>query len=296
MLEVRGIEFVDGNGVIILRIGSSPSAPHGVGPNAYVRRGSNSEPLTMRDMQSMFYERRTRLERISQLARDQSIRADAIANNWRSGLLIHTDSNQAVDNSTGLAFHLSLISSEDLGIDNLPDLIRAKRQKSPAPNLNSIVDFPSWTDQWKRGYRSISRTSGYSRNLSNIEISAVGVITISNVNVDNKFHPAWYSKIIVQAFLLAEWLRRWRGRPDIEFILHGKFEKVGDPPIPSHNGTYETWISIPWQSASIDPYSIASRAGFPTAHDVIEREIWNLFAAERDSGLVLKWDELFESV
>jgi len=297
MLEVRGIESVDGSGVIILRVGSSPSAPHGVGrpPNAYVRRGSNSEPLTMRDMQSMFYERRTRLERISQVARDQSVRADAIANDWRQGFLMHQDSNQVIDNSSGLALHLSLISSEELGIDNLPDLTKAKRLKSPAPDLNSIVEFPSWTNLWKRGYRSISHSAGYSRNLSNVEIRADGVITVSSVNADNRFHPDWYSKIIVQALLLAEWLRRWRGRPDVEFILHGKFEKVGNPAVLSHNGSFETLISIPWQSASIGPYSIASRAEFPSTHDVIERELWNLFGADRDRGLVLNWNELFES-
>src|SRR5258708_23207355 len=113
MVEVRGIESLDGNGLIILRVGSSPSAPHGLGrpPNAYVRRGSNSEPLTMRDMQSMFYERRTRLERVSQIVREQSARAEGIANDWALGKLMQPESNQIIDNTNGLAFQLSLISS-----------------------------------------------------------------------------------------------------------------------------------------------------------------------------------------
>lgn len=68
MLEVRGIPSsnASGDGVVMIRIGSSPSAPHGFGvpPATYVRHGSEAAPLSMRELQSMFFERRTRLERI----------------------------------------------------------------------------------------------------------------------------------------------------------------------------------------------------------------------------------------
>ena len=57
MIEVRGIVAEASRGVLLIRVGSSPSAPHGFGrPSAaYVRRGSNAEPLTMRDLQSIFF-------------------------------------------------------------------------------------------------------------------------------------------------------------------------------------------------------------------------------------------------
>ena len=293
MLELRALESEDGNGVVVVRVGASSSAPHGVGrpPNAYVRRGNNSEPLTMRDMQSMFYERRSRLERISQIGIDQSVRAKEVANNWRTGSLLQPDARQVMENSGGLAFHLSLISSEDFGIDNLPDVIKAKPRRVPVLDLNSLVDLPAWTNQWKRGYRSISHSGGYSNNLSNVEIRADGLITISLVRADSRFHPAWYSAIIAQGLVLAEWLRRSQARPDIEFILLGSFEKIGNPAVPSYNGLFETFVSIPWQSASIGPYSVTTSGEFLSIHDVVERELWDLFGSDRKSPLSINWNE-----
>jgi hypothetical protein len=210
------------------------------------------------------------------------------------GQLIDPQSNQIVDNSNGLAFHISLISSEDMAIDNLPDQIRAKREKSPVPSLNGGADFPQWSTEWRRGYRSVSYSSGYSRKLS-VQIRADGLITISLVKADNRFHPACYSSVIAQGLMLAEWLRRWRGRPDIEFVLHGNFHKIGNPAVPTKFDGFESWVGIPWESAPIGPYSIASRNEFPVAHDIIERELWNLFGATRDRGLELNWDELFKA-
>jgi Putative DNA-binding domain len=55
-----------GEGLVVIRVGGSTQAPHGVGrpPEAYVRRGSAKEPLTMRDLHNLFWESRTRRERI----------------------------------------------------------------------------------------------------------------------------------------------------------------------------------------------------------------------------------------
>jgi predicted HTH transcriptional regulator len=67
MLDVRGVDSsATGEGVVLIRVLSSPSAPHGYGtpPLAYVRHGSESRPLSMRELQSTFFERRTRLERV----------------------------------------------------------------------------------------------------------------------------------------------------------------------------------------------------------------------------------------
>jgi hypothetical protein len=296
MLEARGVEFADGSGVIVVRVGSSPSAPHGFGrpSNAYVRRGSYSEPLTMRDLQSVFYERRTRLERIAGIAEEQSSLAIAKTNEWRTGTLRVPDLNQPLDRSSGLLFQLSLISSEDLGIDNLPDRFCLKPMRFPQQASNNLVDIPQWTNQWTRGYRSVSHSSGYSTKLSNVSLRADGVITILLVKSDTKFHPAWFSGIIAQSFFMAEWIRRWLGRPDVEFMVEGKFEKSGDPAIPRSNGHFETWASIPWESAAIGPYSLTSRSNFPAIHDVIEREVWDLFGSVRGAPLKINWDHELE--
>ncbi|MGY4433957.1 hypothetical protein ACVWWO_006434 [Bradyrhizobium sp. F1.13.1] len=293
MLEPRGIELADGGGVIVLRVGPSPSAPHGFGrpSSAYVRRGSSAEPLTMRDMQSLFYERRTRLERITRIADEQLAACDLAARQWRAGQLMQPDNNQPMDASSGLLFQLSLVSSEDMAIDNLPDHFHRKPIRSAKPNLRSLVELPNWTSEWKRGYRSVSYSFGNTSNLSKVSMRADGLITLLVVHVDNKFHPAWYSSIVAQSFFLAEWIRRWLGRPDIEFIFQGKFEKSGNPAVPHSNGLFDTWVSIPWESAVIGPYSLTSRSNFPLTHDVVERELWDLFGSVRDAPLKIDWDQ-----
>lgn len=293
MLEARGIEVSDGCGIVVVRVGSSSSAPHGFGrpSNAYVRRGSNSEPLTMRDLQSVFYERRTRLERINSIVEEQSANALAKSKQWRANKIIVPGYNQALDATTGLLFQLSLVSSEDLAIDNLPDRFYSKGVRLPQPNLNSMVDLPGWSNQWTRGYRSVSYSGGHSSKMSEVILRADGVITVSLIATDNRFHQSWFSMIIAQSFFLADWLRRWLHRPDVEFVVHAQFEKTGNPAIPKSNGHFETWVGIPWDSAEIGPYSLTSRSSFPTTHDVIEREIWDLFGSVRANALKIDWSQ-----
>lgn len=71
ILEVRGVLKPSGNGegVIVIRTGPSTRAPHGYGrpPLAYMRRGSRSEPMTMRDLQSPLFEVQGRRTRIAEL-------------------------------------------------------------------------------------------------------------------------------------------------------------------------------------------------------------------------------------
>jgi predicted HTH transcriptional regulator len=89
MIEVRGIVSEADRGVLVIRVSASSSAPHGFGrPSAaYVRRGSNAEPLMMRDLQSIFVERRTRLERMN--ARRERLRfdGDQLRISWTKGRL-----------------------------------------------------------------------------------------------------------------------------------------------------------------------------------------------------------------
>jgi Putative DNA-binding domain len=56
----------DDAGYVVVKVPQSIHAPHGFGrpPEAFVRRADKSEPMTMRDMQNVFWEARTRRERI----------------------------------------------------------------------------------------------------------------------------------------------------------------------------------------------------------------------------------------
>lgn len=84
----------DGRGVIVARVPTSQLAPHGFGkpPEAYVRRFASSEPMTMRDLHNVFWESRTRQERVRQ------IRAGSDAQ-WRS--LIAQRDNGLLERTSG---------------------------------------------------------------------------------------------------------------------------------------------------------------------------------------------------
>ncbi len=124
MLEVRGVSSdALGNGVIFVRVGSSPMAPHGIGrPSvAYVRRGANLEPLTMRDLQSMFFESRTRLERIETRRAEQSSIAQELWSKRLAGLLPTRTGAPFAPSGQGMLFRCTLTPLISMEIDNFPD-------------------------------------------------------------------------------------------------------------------------------------------------------------------------------
>lgn len=82
MLEVHPIPSTDdeGEGYIAISVPQSLAAPHGVGrpARAFVRRGASSEPMTMRDLQHVFWEARTAIDRVDRIfsrRHDEFIRA-----------------------------------------------------------------------------------------------------------------------------------------------------------------------------------------------------------------------------
>jgi Putative DNA-binding domain len=76
-LQIQPIMFNEtGGGFIVIHVPQSIHAPHGYGqpPEAYVRRADRSEPMTMRDMQNVFWEARTRIARIDAELESQRMR------------------------------------------------------------------------------------------------------------------------------------------------------------------------------------------------------------------------------
>jgi hypothetical protein len=150
MLEVRGIgSGASGEGVIIVRVNSSPSSPHGFGipPAAYVRHGSESKPLSMRELQSMFFERRTRFEQVEARRKQLSESGLELWGRRTSGNLrkIAGDGPFA-PNTPAIQLRCSVIPSDDLAIDNFPDQFSAI-ERSPKPEIpghTHLVELPVW--------------------------------------------------------------------------------------------------------------------------------------------------------
>jgi len=108
-----------GEGLIVIRVGSSTQAPHGFGrpPEAYVRRGSASEPLTMRDLHNLFWETRTRRERIDQIRGERQRLLLELEKKKQAGLLMPSYGQEPIRSSEShLAFRCTAIPEEPLGL------------------------------------------------------------------------------------------------------------------------------------------------------------------------------------
>jgi hypothetical protein len=160
VLGVGGIERPGGGGegVLVIRTAASTLAPHGHGrpPLAYIRRGSRSEPMTMRDLQGVLFETRTRGERISALLDERRghltrMAARGLANTTADdGLLQFRDERP-------LYFRCALVTAEDLRI-RAEDLRKDSRLIRPYPGTSAFGEgpFQAWRPRLN-GIESLDR-------------------------------------------------------------------------------------------------------------------------------------------
>ena len=76
LLELQAVPLEDGadKGFLVIRVPASTSAPHGYGnpPMCFVRHNDKSTPMIMRDIQNLFWETRTKRERIEKELKSRS--------------------------------------------------------------------------------------------------------------------------------------------------------------------------------------------------------------------------------
>jgi hypothetical protein len=303
MLDVRGVvSSATGEGVVLIRVPSSPSAPHGFGtpPAAYVRHGSESKPLSMRELQSMFFERRTRLERVTSRQNELSAFAQEL---WASRR--HGESQGAIPSLDlpAIQFRCSLAPTDDLAVDNFPDRFLGSPQASRRPEIGnemtSVVELPTWTSEWRRRYRAVDHIKNDGRRYRQVSLAADGVFNQISIVAGNdgelfRITPGWYAKVILQGMIIVEWLRRWASRPDIEYALDGEFWNAGAQVCTSRNRG--EWDFVPFLHESIGPYSVGNRATFQETFDVIERELWDAFRLRRQQELKFDLTKVFQSI
>jgi Putative DNA-binding domain len=304
MLDIRGVPSSrsSGEGAILIRVSSSPSAPHGFGvpPTAYIRQGSESKPLSMRELQSMFFERRTRLERVTSRQNELSALGQELWASRRHGAMSQ-GSLPSLD-LPAIQFRCSLVPSDDLAIDNFPDrFLGSQSQPSPRPEIGAMIvgQLPQWTNEWRRRYRAVEYVGIDHRRWSFASLEADGVfnqiaIVGGHASGPFKIDPAWFGPLILQGMVMAEWFRRRASRPDVEYALGGEFWNAGAEVRTSRN--LNEWDLVPWQRESVGPYSVGNRATFEETFDVIERELWDAFRLRRQEGLKFDLTKVFQSI
>ena len=160
----------DDSGYLVVKVPQSIHAPHGFGepPAAFVRRADKSEPMTMRDMQNVFWEARTRRERV-----------DGEFANFASRFR-----DQAAPDD-GILFGVCAVSENVVRVGDLEQMLSFGSKQALGVNFNfgqyhSPARSPENFSKWERspfGHRYAYSYSDYSGDWTIDETGIVALLT-----------------------------------------------------------------------------------------------------------------------
>ncbi|CAA2161197.1 hypothetical protein MBRA_06357 [Methylobacterium brachiatum] len=283
VLEVRGIERPDsdGEGVLVIRTGASTRAPHGHGrpPQAYMRRGSRSEPMSMRDLQSVLFETRTRGERISALLEERRghltrMVARGLANTTADdGLLQFRDERP-------LYFRCTLVTAEDLRI-RAEHLRKDSQLIRPYPGTSAFGEgsFQAWhprlngIESLDRGNRHFARWFIGDHGIAD----AYGFMVLEQWQRRSDVFPvALFPPVALQVIALGEVMRRAAGRPEVEMVVECEFIISGSATAYAGDGRpFDNGVYVPEGEMRIGPFSLGNFEDWRSVFAEMERGIWN---------------------
>jgi hypothetical protein len=247
----------------------------------------------------MFFERRTRLERVTSRRQELAAFAQQLWDIRIHGQLQTVENKPFAPDKPAIQFRCSLVPTDDLALDNFPDrFLGTQSQQSPKPQISDpvreVVRLPEWTNEWRRRYRAVEHVGWNSRLYWRASLEADGVVNLITIIAAEtepfQITPAYYAKVILQGMILAEWIRRWASRPDVEYALDGEFWNKGAV-VRTERGNPGSWLR-----ESIGPYSVGNRATYQATFDLIERELWDAFGIERQTPLKFDLAKVFLSV
>jgi hypothetical protein len=276
----------DGEGLIVLRVASSTQAPHGVGlpPKAFVRRGSVTHPLTMRDLHNLFWESRTSRERVREIRQERRKIMLELEAKKKTGRLIQCDGNPVSASQPHLMFRCSIIPEQSLGLSGIASaLIRSPLARPEILTKGSPASSAFGKGTLPYGWRPnahAAQADDFSRRMFSLwTIGDNGLVEAVGFSLgqesENKHYPGWFSVVVAQVLLMAEKLRLRAGRPDVPLAIDAQF---------LHDGTASAWLDqetafylslgVPDENVKIGPFGVATRAEILKVHQEVEREIW----------------------
>jgi hypothetical protein len=156
-----------------------------------------------------------------------------------------------------------------------------------------LIGLPSGTREWRRRYRAAEHVANSGQNRfwrATIEAGgAYNGISVMRFTERGAACLHIYAAALLQTTVLAEWARRSRGRPDVEYVLDADFVCLGTPRFYSVDVQYGETSAFPWSHAQMGPYSIGSRDKFVNIFDTIERELWDLCGMARQEAVKLNF-------
>ncbi len=291
--QIRAIvdPAADGAGAVVIAVPASDLAPHGIGrpPAAYVRRGASCEPMTMRDLQSVFWDARTRRERVDAIRSSHSAEMANMSLIRQDHGLIDRNGSSVSPRTEGLFVRVSAISQSPLSIHPFPfehwrlslrPQIRDLSENAPA------FDDGYFGSAWTRaahGAWCVDDGPGKWSVRDDGTISIVGFRpghTGSRPDVQTNFHaPSWYTALIAQVMIMTDRLRRDAGRPDVPIEIDVEFLSNGNV-IGGGEGAYRYGgdrMGRQSRSVTIGPALLTDRASMANVFERLEEEVWHSF-------------------
>lgn len=296
----------DGTGIIALRVSASSAAPHGYGepPQTYVRRGTSATPMTMRDMQSVFWDARTRREWVEQIRAEHRTKLRSWFEEYQQGLLLDRDGKRIATSTKGLFVRASAIPQQRFEIVPFPF---DEWRMSLRPE-NSLLGSRG-TSSFNEGYfgQTWTRTAhgawAAERGPANWTFRDDGTVSVlgfkagytgqSGQNLNFHF-PGWYATFCAQVMIIADRMRRQAGRPDIPIELD--LELLHDGTAIGGGQNALTWgddIGVMLSSVSIGPVLLTSRSEFANIFLRLEEEIWHAFGTTSIEASGISFERAF---
>lgn len=300
-LQVRAVMPTNDTdaGVIVIRVSASAAAPHGVGtpPAAFVRRGSSCMPMSMRELQSAFWEARTMRERISSIRQKHSAK---LATLWHQismqGIPAGRRRTSGEHFHPGAAFRISVIPHQSLNIGPLN--ARSAWLEHLCPDHQDVlgIDVHSAFDRAGRYYGWTSRAHGVISEqdgpstwtiMDDGTVSLLGFAPATHIDLNDRpptLCPEHFAATGAMVLAMSERLRRRSGRSDVplevdcQLLIHNGV--LGDFGSPHHRPP------PPEPEVEIGPFLISTRASIADIFHEMQREIWAGFAVSvvRDVG------------
>lgn len=303
-IEIKALtkpEASNGEGVLLVRVGNSTMEPHGFGspPKAYIRRGEEASPMTMRELHNYFWEARTMRERVLQIQAERREAFRLLIEKKRSGRLF--EYNKPIDASApALAFRCTVIPESNIqlmgvvetfirGSTQLPRLLARKSEK-----LDTIARFVQSIGQWFPRAHGIYAQG---RGGSTITVLDSGLVEIMGFSLDsfgrdsNRHYPGWFSADVATMMVVAERLKLAANLSSVPLVIDCEFWCDGSVASMSDR---EQAQYVPFENISLGPFVVDnwSRANLIFAE--IERQVWHGLAQVNVEHVPIDFEAMLE--
>lgn len=272
----------DGAGAIVVAVSASDLAPHGVGrpPSAYVRRGTACEPMTMRDLQSSFWEARTKRERIDRI---RAACHSEFANAYEDPSLLLPAPQTTSFPDEGLYVRITAIAQQPLGLSSeaLINIVSESRLTRHAFEDGWWMPFGGGQPShgWRpraHGCQGFDEGPSFWTVLDDGTINVVGLSPpLQHPILKNAHFPGCFVLQATQILVMSDWLRRETGRPDIPIELDLEFLHTGTAVGIEGGRVHGSFAGRINRNVEIGPFLFSQRADAERVCRELEQQIWN---------------------